>query len=1136
MARNDEAGSGAWVNLGAQCAGVHPSARAHGTLTYVAALRQVVLVGGTDGRRLLGDVHVLSLSPPGAEPAQRPDGVRLAWRELELRLGGSRNALTPRARHTAVAVGHVVYVFGGVGGGDAVFALDLRKRLTLRLKTTGHSPCARFAHVSVAVGESMFVVGGHTGAQFLDDVFRLCTRSRRWFRIATTGLSPPASLYYGACRAGDGLAMLGGGSGAVGEPLCSMWLLRRPEDDAFTYEWSQVPLRGAAHALPGFDARAPLAGMASHFFSSCEPPAGGGADSLLLLAGPLGNRVLDAAADGRALPNSNAALWRFSLSLDVRGKVAAGQSPRWSHVELLGACPPLRFGASVCRVAGPAALIVFGGALSPFESVAEANLAATRARWQMKEVLRARPIGRRPSLTELGADDEDDNDSSAGSASLSSAEEDEEETAAAAAAAAAALSEIHRRAFADEPQQGLAGVSFPALSRPNATALQERVKERAAQLQQQLLRQEQAQEREREQEQARARESLGLSAGQRCFSCALHLVDGSTSLAWRALVAQDLLPQPCRGLTLTSLGTRSGGDGSAHESVLALGGRGSGPVPCAPWLLERETKSNLLDDRPAASEWHWRPLEATRQDTGADTKCLPPLHGHTATLLERRWVVVFGGETVGGAAVPGSDVWVLDTAAVPWQWRHYARPPEKRPSKHLKLLGLRGASSSWPPARAGHAAVGIGGSLFIVGGLGANGSLLADVWRTSLAHRGARSRNGAGADGGSEQLAVLSRHSTSTGSGNVVGLAPTGRVARPPPVEVAAAAAAAAPSAAGGVPPISPHSPLAPLLPTRSRRVTFNEDQADSTAATAYTSSSSSSNSSADAHADAHDDEQTVLAPELRWSICRPLSRARSSRLNAGSASSSRRSFVGSIGAGSARLIVDADEASARSPSQRFGHSCSLVAQSGNILLFGGCLAGRTEVADGEALLADDELSGELFCFNTRNGHYSWRGLSEHCSGGPPTPRYGHVACVVGDGDVLALRRGALPRLMIYGGLGWADEPGLTRSPSRRVPLSPTAELPAAPRPPRRVHPLTCIYILDLHTLAWSSPRLGAPVRSAVQPSPRWGAALCAVGSAGSEVLLFGGCTEQDAPDAAQAFELDTAPEAVLLQHLDSAI
>jgi hypothetical protein len=218
------------------------------------------------------------------------------------------------------------------------------------------------------------------------------------------------------------------------------------------------------------------------------------------------------------------------------------------------------------------------------------------------------------------------------------------------------------------------------------------------------------------------------------------------------------------------------------------------------------------------------------------------------------------------------------------------------------------------------------------------------------------------------------------------------------------------------------------------------------------------------------------------------------------------------------------------------------VAKSGSILLFGGCLVGRAGVADGEVLLAEDELSGELFCFDTYNGDYSWRALSEHCSGGPPSPRYGHVACVVGDGDVLALRRGALPKLMIYGGLGWAEESGLARSPSSRPqPHSPTAVPPAAPYPPRSVRPLSGLYILDLRTLAWSSPRLGAPGRSAVQPaavqpSPRWGAALCAVGATGSEVLLFGGCTEQDAPDAALAFELDTALDAVLLRQLDAAI
>jgi len=213
--------------------------------TYVPHLQQAFLIGGTDGQKLFGDVHVLSFLPkPGAEV--------LEWAQMDIQSSGSRNSFSPRSRHSAVHVDGKIYVFGGIGGGDPLFAMNIAKRRWMRLKTTGQGPCSRFAHIAIAQGGgSILVAGGHSGRAFLDDVFRFCTIARRWFKIPIrSDAQLPKSLYYTGCRVGSEVALFGGVP--AGDRLDHMWVLKRPSGKSHTpndaacklYHWQKVALFG----------------------------------------------------------------------------------------------------------------------------------------------------------------------------------------------------------------------------------------------------------------------------------------------------------------------------------------------------------------------------------------------------------------------------------------------------------------------------------------------------------------------------------------------------------------------------------------------------------------------------------------------------------------------------------------------------------------------------------------------------------------------------------------------------------------------------------------------------------------------------------------------------------------------------
>ena len=96
-----------------------------------------------------------------------------------------------RSRHSTVAIGSKLYVFGG--GDDSrvyndLYVLDTETMAWSRPVIKGTAPVARWGHTGTYVGDSKIVIfGGHDGQRMLDDIAIFDTATMAWIPVA-----PPA--------------------------------------------------------------------------------------------------------------------------------------------------------------------------------------------------------------------------------------------------------------------------------------------------------------------------------------------------------------------------------------------------------------------------------------------------------------------------------------------------------------------------------------------------------------------------------------------------------------------------------------------------------------------------------------------------------------------------------------------------------------------------------------------------------------------------------------------------------------------------------------------------------------------------------------------------------------------------------
>jgi len=165
------------------------------------------------------------------------------WSKLE----ASGEGPSPRAAHSAAAVGNMVVVQGGIGpaglASEDLHVLDLQGAPRWhRVVVRGPGPGQRYAHVVSFVAQRFLVVhGGNDGQRPLGDAWCLDTtnKSYEWVKMNPSGDIPPPRMYAAAAPRADGLLLLCGGRGADSAPLSDAFGLARHRDGR--WEWAAAP-------------------------------------------------------------------------------------------------------------------------------------------------------------------------------------------------------------------------------------------------------------------------------------------------------------------------------------------------------------------------------------------------------------------------------------------------------------------------------------------------------------------------------------------------------------------------------------------------------------------------------------------------------------------------------------------------------------------------------------------------------------------------------------------------------------------------------------------------------------------------------------------------------------------------------
>ena len=156
--------------------GTPPGPRTHHT-TASAGDKLIIYSGGHTGADPVGDRQVHCY-----------DASSNAWSTLTVR-GDSPK---PRHGHAMAAVGHKVFLHGGMAGStfyDDLHVLDLDKNTWVSVKKKRTFPCARAAHGMMANGTDIYVFGGMNREGALDDLHKLDTS--KWSRGNISVLNQP---------------------------------------------------------------------------------------------------------------------------------------------------------------------------------------------------------------------------------------------------------------------------------------------------------------------------------------------------------------------------------------------------------------------------------------------------------------------------------------------------------------------------------------------------------------------------------------------------------------------------------------------------------------------------------------------------------------------------------------------------------------------------------------------------------------------------------------------------------------------------------------------------------------------------------------------------------------------------------
>jgi len=163
------------------------------------------------------------------------------WTQLK----ASGTAPSARRRHSMVAAGGYLIVFGGIDGSyKAVNSLgkyDIANNKWITVKGSG-APAERSGHTAVAIGSKMIVFGGQGISSFYNDIYQYDIQLDSWSVVKASGYNPAGRALMSAVTMGTDMYVFGGLKGFGGYKYYLDELLKL---DTLTKEWSLIVAAGA---------------------------------------------------------------------------------------------------------------------------------------------------------------------------------------------------------------------------------------------------------------------------------------------------------------------------------------------------------------------------------------------------------------------------------------------------------------------------------------------------------------------------------------------------------------------------------------------------------------------------------------------------------------------------------------------------------------------------------------------------------------------------------------------------------------------------------------------------------------------------------------------------------------------------
>jgi len=182
---------------------------------------------------------------------EQPDGLlndlwcyniaKNMWTELK----GSGTPPSARRRHSVVAGGGFLVVFGGIDGNyqpvNSLGKYDIANNKWISVNPSG-APAARSGHTAVAMGSKMIVFGGQGASSFFNDIYQYDIQLNTWSVVKASGYNPVARALMSAITIGTDMYVFGGLKGFGGYKFYLDELLKL---DTLTNQWSLIVAAGA---------------------------------------------------------------------------------------------------------------------------------------------------------------------------------------------------------------------------------------------------------------------------------------------------------------------------------------------------------------------------------------------------------------------------------------------------------------------------------------------------------------------------------------------------------------------------------------------------------------------------------------------------------------------------------------------------------------------------------------------------------------------------------------------------------------------------------------------------------------------------------------------------------------------------